>query len=344
MDKVSVIVAIYNVEAYLRKCLESIIKQSYKNLEIILVDDGSQDNCPKICDEYAVRDNRIRVIHQTNQGLVTARENGFKASYGEYLSFVDGDDWLDENMYEIMVKLAKEQKADIVITGYKQGTEYSLLRKMNRVTSGRYIGTELGKLKERVIFDGHFYECGIIPAFWNKLFTRKLMDSAYKKPNKSIRMGEDVAVTYPLIANADCVVIDNEKQPYNYRTVEKSMSRSFDLLFFDRVLLLIEGLKRSLEICPEMASKLDYYVLFVSKIGIENLLSSRAKIIFVLKYKRIKDYQKKVLTYGLLNNTNWEYFDKYSRDILKMFWKGRIATMMMLYYFHKLLLRVRGEK
>ena len=97
---VSVIVPIYNVEKYLEKCIESIVNQTYKNLEIILVDDGSQDNCPAMCDEWTQKDSRIKVIHKKNGGLSSARNAGLEVSNGEYISFVDSDDWLDENTFE----------------------------------------------------------------------------------------------------------------------------------------------------------------------------------------------------------------------------------------------------
>ena len=105
MDKlISVIVPIYNVEKYLTKCIESIINQTYKNLEIILVDDGSPDKSPIICDEYAKKDNRIKVIHKKNGGLSDARNYGMSLATGEYISFIDSDDYIDEEMYEKHMK------------------------------------------------------------------------------------------------------------------------------------------------------------------------------------------------------------------------------------------------
>lgn len=111
---ISVIVPIYNVEKYLVQCLETIIKQTYKNLEIILVDDGATDNCPKICDDYAERDERIVVIHKKNGGLSSARNAGLDIAKGDYISFVDADDWLDNNMYSELIKPIVEYDADCV--------------------------------------------------------------------------------------------------------------------------------------------------------------------------------------------------------------------------------------
>ena len=112
---VSIIVPIYKVEPYLRRCLDSIVNQTYTNLEIILVDDGSPDGCPQICDEYAARDNRIVVIHKENGGLSDARNAGLDICKGEYISFVDSDDWVTRDYIEALLSMCIKEKADIAI-------------------------------------------------------------------------------------------------------------------------------------------------------------------------------------------------------------------------------------
>ena len=107
-DKISVIVPVYKVEPYLARCIESIQKQTYFNLEIILVDDGSPDNCGNLCDEYAAKDNRICVIHKKNGGLSDARNAGIESASGSYLCFADSDDWLDRDMIALLYKLCIE--------------------------------------------------------------------------------------------------------------------------------------------------------------------------------------------------------------------------------------------
>ncbi|MDR1554903.1 MAG: glycosyltransferase family 2 protein [Campylobacteraceae bacterium] len=135
---VSVIVPVYNVEKYLRKCLDSIINQTYKNLEIILVDDGSPDNCGKICDECALKDKRVKVIHKTNGGQSSARNMGLDIAKGEYIAFVDSDDWIDEGMYEELVCIAQKETTDIVISGfYKVEKDGISLFKKNLDTSSK---------------------------------------------------------------------------------------------------------------------------------------------------------------------------------------------------------------
>ena len=111
--KISVIVPVYNVEKYLTKCVDSIMNQTYKDLEIILVDDGSTDNSGKICDEYVKKDKRFKVIHKKNGGLSDARNVGIKNSTGEYLSFIDSDDYIDNDMIECLYNACIKNNADI---------------------------------------------------------------------------------------------------------------------------------------------------------------------------------------------------------------------------------------
>lgn len=121
--QISIVVPIYNIQDYLKRCIDSIINQSYKYIEIILVDDGSTDNCPEICDAYAQKDNRIRVIHKKNGGLVSARKAGTAIAKGDYILNVDGDDWIENKRIEILVKEGiLPYKADMIyMSGHKKG-------------------------------------------------------------------------------------------------------------------------------------------------------------------------------------------------------------------------------
>ena len=114
---ISIIIPVYNVEQYLHRCVDSVLNQTYKNLEIILVNDGSPDNCPFICDEYAKKDKRIIVVHKENGGLSSARNAGLEIVQGEYISFIDSDDWIHENYNEILYKNLHE-KLKLIYTCY----------------------------------------------------------------------------------------------------------------------------------------------------------------------------------------------------------------------------------
>jgi glycosyltransferase involved in cell wall biosynthesis len=117
-DLISIIIPIYNVEKYIRRCIDSVLRQTYKNLEIILIDDGSPDRCGKICDNYQLKDSRIHVIHQQNKGVSVARNAGLKRATGDYIFFLDPDDYIEDNAIESVYKLAINNNADIVMIGH----------------------------------------------------------------------------------------------------------------------------------------------------------------------------------------------------------------------------------
>lgn len=141
MDKISVIVPVYKVEPYLRKCLDSIVCQTYQNLEIILVDDGSPDNCGAICDEYAAKDGRIIVIHKGNGGVSSARNAGLERATGDWIGWVDPDDWIEPDMYEYLLENARKYGADIAVCGlykvYDGHTERFAVEKASQLDNGQ---------------------------------------------------------------------------------------------------------------------------------------------------------------------------------------------------------------
>ena len=118
MAKVSVIIPIYKVEKYLSRCLDSVVNQTLEDIEIVLVDDGSPDSCPEICDRYAKKDSRIKVIHKKNEGLGYARNSGMLIATGEYIAFLDSDDYVSKDMYEKVYSELKRTDADCCVTGY----------------------------------------------------------------------------------------------------------------------------------------------------------------------------------------------------------------------------------
>ena len=152
MDLISAIVPVYNVEKYLYRCVDSILKQTYENFELILIDDGSPDNCSQMCDELSEKDSRIKVIHQENQGLSAARNSGIKIAKGNYLTFIDSDDWISNTMFEDLINLIKEKNADISICNfivtdgnaiYKKNTKAEDLIPKNFIIRNK--GTKSGK-------------------------------------------------------------------------------------------------------------------------------------------------------------------------------------------------------
>lgn len=214
---ISVIVPIYRIERYIGECIESIIHQTYKNIEIILVDDGSDDRCPEICDLYSRKDSRVKVIHKNNGGLVSARKAGLKAATGSYIGYVDGDDYIKPSFYESLVN--QIGNADVICAGFTRKLFGKLAKITNSLPNGVY---ELEQVKDKLISNGLFYVPGITTYLWNKLFKKTVLESfQYAVPNE-ITIGEDAAVTYPLLLNCKkMVVCDNTD--YVYRQREDSM-------------------------------------------------------------------------------------------------------------------------
>ena len=191
--KITVIVPVYNVEAYLPRCVESILAQTYRNLEIILVEDGTKDNSGAICDAYARQDARVRVIHKENGGLSSARNAGIDAAAGEYLSFVDSDDWIEPDMYEKMMALMKKYAVSLVCAGrWDVSSEagekrLGLCPPREEVISGE-------ELVRRI-----FHWENVDSAAWDKLYHRSLFDSV-RYPLGVIC--EDVPTTYRIALDA----------------------------------------------------------------------------------------------------------------------------------------------
>ena len=214
---VSIIVPIYNVEKFLDDCVESIVKQSYDNLDIILVDDGSPDNSPKICDEWAKKDNRIKVIHKKNGGVCSARNEGIKSAKGEWISFVDADDFIEETYVEDMYNKAIETNSKYVCCGYNK--VYS-----NNVESINADGEvkELQKKDYLISLLNVQTSYGFVHM---KLINKELFKNV--KFNENLVVGEDALFNIELTKNIDKAVIMN-KPLYNYRINLDSVVRRYD--------------------------------------------------------------------------------------------------------------------
>ena len=213
--KISVIVPVYNIEKYISRCLESIINQTYKNLEIIVIDDGSSDNTGKIIDDFAKRDKRVIVIHQDNKGVSSARNKGLDIATGQYIGFVDGDDTLDKDMYDFLLKNIKKYDADISHCGYRliEDKKETLF-----YGSGKII---IQDRKKGILdlMDGSLIE----PTLCNKLFKRQLLE--YIRLDENIKINEDLYFNILAFNNSNKSVFQDYTK-YNYIKREGSASTS----------------------------------------------------------------------------------------------------------------------
>ena len=220
---ISVIVPIYNVEKYIRQCIESIICQTYSNLEIILVDDGSPDKCGDICDEYAKLDNRIKVIHQENKGLSAARNAGIKASTGEYIGFIDSDDFIMPNMYEVLLNICIDNECNIA----KCSTIDVKNRKYPIVKSK----SDVNVYSSKEILDKIYSKENIFnPAPCNKLYSKRIFKKILFEEGI---IHEDEAAMVQFIYYAERIAVTNDILYCYYLSPDSIMRKKFSHKRFD---------------------------------------------------------------------------------------------------------------
>lgn len=195
--QLSIIIPIYNVEQYLEETINTVLNQSFADFELILVDDGSTDSSGKICDEFAKKDKRVRVIHKKNEGVSVARNTGVQAAKGEYIGFVDSDDIIEPCMYEIMINAAKEYNCDIVQCEHDRNTVLSYQK--YKITSENFeVNTGYKVVNDIFIKKGG--RCTNILALWSKIYKRQLFEGIIFPEG---RVYEDEARTYQIILKAD---------------------------------------------------------------------------------------------------------------------------------------------
>lgn len=223
--KISVILAIYNVAPYLRQCLDSIVNQTYRNLEILCVDDGSTDESGAICDEYAARDSRVVVIHQKNGGSAAARNAGLDVCTGDYISIVDGDDWLELTMYETLMGLYSDPAIDVVAGGYSMDypDHCEIIHNLQPAPESPYpIRDFLYYIYRRDLYRG------VASYLWNKLFPRKFFDGSVSSLRFSLELGSQGDDIY---LASQCFVLSDKIHytplpVYHYRQRENSAFQS----------------------------------------------------------------------------------------------------------------------
>ena len=203
---VSIIVPVYKVEQYLDHCVQSIVNQTYENLEIILVDDGSPDNCPAMCDDWAAKDSRIRVIHKENGGLSSARNAGLEMATGAFLQFTDSDDWLEPEMIAYLVDLAEQNEADVVRCGYFES--YETDEPDHPVGESRCVQPDVADQIIDLMNDG--YLSGVV---WNKLYRRTVVGDVRYDPADGC--SEDILYNFRVLSKTQKVIYGN-KPLYHY--------------------------------------------------------------------------------------------------------------------------------
>lgn len=231
--QLSVIIPVYNAEKYMGECMESLRRQTVRDMEMILVDDGSTDQSREICDAYEKSDPRIRVLHKKNGGPASAKREGIKIAAGRYVGFVDSDDWLDADHFELLLKTAEKTDADIVTCGVlldKKGTKLT-----DRLPAGRYEKDALKEIRKSVLYDPQVGTEAVAPSIYSKLYKRDILFPFLEKVPDGLYVWEDLCYVYPPFFKAEKVEITHLCN-YHYRQHETSLTRREDAASWEKTL------------------------------------------------------------------------------------------------------------
>lgn len=264
MDKteplISFVVPIYNADKDLKQCIDSMCIQTYKKIEIILVDDGSTDLSLEICKKCADRDERIQVVHKENGGSVSARKAGIQLAKGDYILCVDSDDWIDADALRKLVDI--QSHADMIcFAAYEEYSAGEQGLKKNALKEGLYQGEkDLSRLYQSMLMNGNFFEMGVLPYQWGKLINRNLLAQCQNNVPDCISYAEDVACVYPCLLNSKSVYITNLPL-YHYRIQPNSMMKKE--VAIEKLQTLFMVLKNSFEshyMAESLRIQLKYYM------------------------------------------------------------------------------------
>lgn len=339
---ISVIVPVYNIEKYVSECIESIMQQTYQNLQIILVDDGSTDKSGEICEEYASLDKRIEVIHQQNGGLVVARKKGLEKAKGEYIGFVDGDDYIEPNMYQMLYDEIIKNSADIVHSALGTKNEKRLVYKkelkefLSRSDKEKFLTT--------AVFGTQKY---IEHSMCIKLFKSELVKESYSYVLNNMPYGEDLINFLICIMSCNKVVLLDEGY-YHYRFRRDSISNKEELKSLWNVLNLYENVCDVLakfDCSVELKSSIIKYIYSILLFKIDALSQNDfqiAKYYFadadLLQGKNViiygagmvgKDYYAQISRYSRCNIIAWAdtYPEKYNYPYIHLYGMNDLQTL-----------------
>lgn len=335
LELVSVIIPVYNLEAYVRECIESIQRQTYKNIEIIIVDDGSTDNTISICEEMASKDIRINFIKQNHLGVVTARGRGVKESKGKYIMFVDGDDWIEPNMAERLLENMKD--VDIVCSGMFDEVEPNkVVKKVDKLKKGV---SDIDYILKNMIFEENSDYLHPLSSFlWNKLYKSEIVKEVYSNLDPSITHGEDSVFLYKYLLKCKSVKILDECY-YHYRFRENSASKSIDkkrLINATKIYVSLEDDFRNHKLKDRLLFQLEKWLThYVGNAVNHDIGFSQYHGFprFIIDTKNL--YGKKIILYGAGNmgkdayrqllefgydvvlwvDKNWEFYNKEGKNI-----------------------------
>lgn len=300
---ISIIVPVYNVEKYLNRCIESILNQTYKNFELILVNDGSTDKSRQICEKYQAEDNRVIVINQQNKGVSAARNVGLEIAKGEYIAFVDSDDYIERDMYESLINDCKNKNSDITVCGFYQLRPNSKRNELF-IKNESFIMNSIDCINK--FFEDDYIK-DLMYAPWNKLFKRKVIGNI--RFNEELSMGEDILFIFECLEKCNFIFFNTESK-YNYIYRENSAMRE---KFSEKRLDYIKAFDCMEKICLERYPNI---INSVRKQCFYHKLNCCRNMIINSNYKKVYDIEyKKMILYIEENKKSVFYKMNYKRKM-----------------------------
>ena len=330
--KVSIIVPVYNAADYLVECLDSIICQTLYEIEILLVDDGSTDKSGEICDEYLKKDNRIRVLHIKNSGVSVARNVGIDVAKGEFIGFVDSDDYISPEMYERMYDTAIMHGADIVMCDFERFNNLDVNRMTSPIREGKYF-------KEQIINEiypnliSNKFDIGVINSQCFTISKKELWDLNSIRYEPKIRYCEDIVTSVDLMTHASCFYYLKDHVYYHYRYHKDSRSRYYNNEKIDYYYAVNKTIEA--KVCSEKYNflpQIEKQRIYFSLITIRELCN--ASLRFIDKYNTIKKILKNLalrkatrqICVDNFSNVHWK------KVVILYFLKYRFALFLMIVY------------
>lgn len=331
-EKVSIIIPVYNIQGYVAKCIESVLHQEYLNLEIILIDDGSEDGTTELCEKYEQIDTRVNFVRQINQGVVEARKRAFALSTGAYVMFIDGDDYIDRNMVGELLEIITDKKAEVVTSGTFVHSGNAVAKVHDMVEEGEYTTQgELKNLFSKLIFKDNYTEYGILPYLCGKMYKRDVIKKLFKNFERNVKVGEDAAINYSIITGCTKIVVTH-KIYYHYIMRGDSASHSAYEYFFDDMGYVYRYLKNNFEknryAAQQLLEQLEIFMVRTCLLGIKRnfkcsipfywpilKINSGSRIIIYGAGQIGRDYYKILQSMKSYNLLAWvdKKFDEYSK-------------------------------
>ncbi|MDT6641236.1 glycosyltransferase, partial [Enterococcus faecium] len=277
MCRISIIVPVYNVEKYLKKCVDSILGQTFTDFELLLIDDGSTDNSGSICDELAKTDNRIKVIHKENGGLSDARNIGIEVAKGDFIGFIDSDDYIDEDMYAFLYNNILKYDAELSMCGIYDVHKNKEIKKL---TPFSQLVTKSEAIE--LVLDGKLVVANAV----SKLYKKELFENVRYPKGK---IAEDAAVILKIINQCNKIHVDTSQKYYYYHRGDSITSKKFTKKDFDIIDVWNENEKWIIKNYPQMYDKVHTRVCWAYFVVLDKLVLTEEKGLYQEK-KQVREY------------------------------------------------------